>query len=374
MAEGTGLMFDVVYDLFDDLLLEFHRWGDFPVDVKLYILKYLTFPTLRRIMFLNKECYDLVRKIKPKVDLHLEDVAYSASKNQRKLAKNHDGVKLHIYWRDPGASLKFVHDYPLIFVKDNEEGCCVQRLMSKKGKFCKRPGIKYSSNTITAATKAIFWLSRVLDIQATTISIRSPNADLQAVLAEQSSSQKIARENFTMCTNNEPLIIAEFLRFLKPGCGVSVVMGSGTTELFRGSELFDHEIVRCAQKISIDQKVAMTDNQLVRLAAEEISISAPDITSEVINKLVLEWLEGKRKISSIQLHELQTLDLEIILQNVDSTATMLWKDYVKLASYQGTWNFEDAPTSVVRGPQGFLAVRIDTDTNTCMLVDGYSIS
>ncbi|CAJ0603868.1 unnamed protein product [Cylicocyclus nassatus] len=266
-------------------------------------------------MFLNKECYDLVRKIKPEVDLHLEDAAYSAFRKQRKLAKNHDGVKLHIYWSNPEASPTFVTDYPLIFVKDNEEGCRVQRLMSKKGKLRKRPGI-YSSNTITAATKAMFWLSKVLNIQATTISVPSPNADLQAVLAEQSSWQKIVKEDFNMFTDND-------LDRLD--------LNDETTELFRSFELLDHKIVQCSRKISIHHwKLAITDNQLVRLAAEEISISAPDITSGAINKLILEWLEGKRKIRSIQLHELQTLDSEIILQHVDPKAIMLWKDYVKL--------------------------------------------
>ncbi|CAJ0603884.1 unnamed protein product [Cylicocyclus nassatus] len=156
MAERTSFMFDVVYDLFDDILAEFHRWGDLPVDVKLYVLKYLTVPTLRGFMFRSKECYDLVRKIKPKVDLHLEDAAFIPDRKQRKFAKNHDGVKLHIYWRKPGAGPKSVHDYPLIFVKYSEEGCHVQRLGYEKGKYCKRPGTRYSSNTITAATEAMF--------------------------------------------------------------------------------------------------------------------------------------------------------------------------------------------------------------------------
>ncbi|CAJ0603867.1 unnamed protein product [Cylicocyclus nassatus] len=355
----------------------FHRWGDLPVDIKLYILKYLAFPTLRRLMFLNKECYNLIRKIKPKVELRLEDAAYSASKNQRKRkpAKNHDSVELHIYWDNPGASPKSEHDYPLIFVKENEEQCCVQRLITKKGKFRKRPGTRYSSNTITAATKVLFWLSKVLDIQATTVSVPSPNADLQAVLAEQSSSQKIAKQYFAMITEDKPSITIEFLRFLKPGCGVSIEQRKKATELFDGSELFNHEIIRCARSIQIfsDKDLMMTDHQLVRLAAEEISINASNITPEAINKLILEWLEGKRKISIIMLDTLQTLDSGIILQNVDPNAIMLWEDYVKLPSFQGKLNFEDAPTPVVRGPQGFLVVR--TEKNSCMLVsDSFSAS
>ncbi|CAJ0603865.1 unnamed protein product [Cylicocyclus nassatus] len=367
MAESTSLMFDVAYDLLDDFLLEFHRWGDLPADVKLHILKYLTFPTLRGIMFLSKECYDLVRKIKPKVDIQLEDAAFSASTKQRKLAKNH-GVELHIYWRKPGA--EFVHDYPLVFVKDSEEGCCVQRLIFEKGKLCKRPGTRYSSNTTTAATKAMFWLSKVLNIQATTVSMPSPNANLRAVLAEQSSSQKIAKENFTVITDNEPLVTVDFLRFLKRGCGVSVVMKNGSTELFRGVELFDHEIFQCARKITFHGwKAELKDDQLINLAAEEICITSPYITSGAINKLILEWLDGKRRISSIRLGEMQTLDLKIILRNVDPTAIMLWEDFVKLTSYHWSWHFGITPVSVIKGPQGFLILRTDKDTNSCHLVD-----
>ncbi|CAJ0603886.1 unnamed protein product [Cylicocyclus nassatus] len=115
----------------------------------------------------------------------------------------------------------------------------------------------------------------------------SPNVDLQAVLAEQSSSQKIAKENFTMVTDNEPLVTVDFLKFLKPGCGVSVVM-KNKTELFRGLELFNHEIFQRARKISLHYwKAVLRDDQLVNLAAEEIDIRSRYITSGAIDKPIL---------------------------------------------------------------------------------------
>ncbi|EYC17656.1 hypothetical protein Y032_0030g2197 [Ancylostoma ceylanicum] len=57
MEEVSGLLFD--FDItFEEF--EFHRWSELPVDVKMKILEYIPFPTLRNFMFLSKESFLLV--------------------------------------------------------------------------------------------------------------------------------------------------------------------------------------------------------------------------------------------------------------------------------------------------------------------------
>ncbi|CAJ0603587.1 unnamed protein product [Cylicocyclus nassatus] len=366
MTERTSLLFDVVFDVFDDF--EFHQWSDLPVEIKLHILKYLTFPTLRYFMFLSKECYDLVCKVKPTIDLYLGDVAYLTSTKQQTLGKYRDGVELHIYWRKPESGPKSAHDYALLFVKDDKEGCFVQRMIKKKRKYLELPGTNYSSDILTAAIKSVFGLSDVLDIRGLTVAMYSPNSRLEAVLAEQPSSQKIARKEFLLDFEGEPSITSQFLRFLKPGCGITLLKDT-SAEVIHEPDLFDHKIFRCAHKIKLHGwKVGMTDDQLVQLAADNIYITAPHITSRAINKLVREWLEGKRLINAIELEEVQ-INKTLILQNLDPTAIMQFKDFLKVTSYDGIRIGVELTAPVIRGPQGFLMVL--TDANHCLLTDPY---
>ncbi|CAJ0603596.1 unnamed protein product [Cylicocyclus nassatus] len=239
-------------------------------------------------------------------------------------------MELHIYWRKPESGPKSAHDYALIFVKDGQEGCSVKRMIKKKRKYLELPGTSYSSDILTAAIESMFGLSKVLDIRVLTLSMYSPNSRLEALLAEQPSSQQIARKEFTLDFEGEPSITNHFLRFLKPGCGIIVLKDTSTSEVIEEPELFNHNIFRCARKITLfGWKAGMTDEQLVQLAADNIYITAPHITSRAINKLVREWLEGKRTINSIDLAEVQ-INMTLILQNLDPNAIMQFKDFLKL--------------------------------------------
>lgn len=52
MNEDTGLLLDFDLRIFEEF--EFHRWTELPIEVKIKILEYIPFPTLRNFMFWAK--------------------------------------------------------------------------------------------------------------------------------------------------------------------------------------------------------------------------------------------------------------------------------------------------------------------------------
>ncbi|KAL6729760.1 hypothetical protein Aduo_000787 [Ancylostoma duodenale] len=60
MPENGDLLFDFNFEPFDSC--EFHSWSELPYVLKIKILQYLPYPTIRRFMFLSKECYRVQQK------------------------------------------------------------------------------------------------------------------------------------------------------------------------------------------------------------------------------------------------------------------------------------------------------------------------
>ncbi|EYC26101.1 hypothetical protein Y032_0011g1560 [Ancylostoma ceylanicum] len=67
MPENEVLLFDVQFEPFDSCA--FHCWSDLPNVLKIKILQYLPYPTIRQFMFLSKECYMLASNTRTQAEI-----------------------------------------------------------------------------------------------------------------------------------------------------------------------------------------------------------------------------------------------------------------------------------------------------------------
>ncbi|KHJ91729.1 hypothetical protein OESDEN_08392 [Oesophagostomum dentatum] len=126
-------------------------------------------------------------------------------------------------------------------------------------------------------------------------------------------------ELFEMVTEN-PDFVPFFLRLLVPGCELKIrsARDCAVEKILKDPAVFDTDVIKSAPSISISWRTAVTDEQIVQLQAETISMGAPSITSRGIIQLLLEWIEGKRKITCIKLNCLRSINKEEIFRGINS--------------------------------------------------------
>ncbi|EYC28806.1 hypothetical protein Y032_0007g3442 [Ancylostoma ceylanicum] len=74
MEDGGYHMMDFELDIFDS---KFTYWSELPSHLKIQILRYLPYPTLRNFMFLSKECWALATNFKAEAyAVYLDEMAF----------------------------------------------------------------------------------------------------------------------------------------------------------------------------------------------------------------------------------------------------------------------------------------------------------
>lgn len=65
-----------------------HPWNKLPLELKFEVLQYLSLPTLRRFMFLSKDCLHVVSSMKiDAMSIHLDDNTFIGHRNVRVINK-----------------------------------------------------------------------------------------------------------------------------------------------------------------------------------------------------------------------------------------------------------------------------------------------
>ncbi|RCN28673.1 F-box domain protein, partial [Ancylostoma caninum] len=163
MPENGDLLFDFNFEPFDSY--EFHRWSELPYVLKIKILQYLPYPTIRRFMFLSKECYLLASNAKMQAKVvRLHEQSYRMEMFNIPGEKNR--LDLVVHWMPPDKQLlRNAHkEYRLSFAEDPNGGCYVEKIRSRKGRVSVTRGMHYDEDTYTTAMRVLFCIARFMDI------------------------------------------------------------------------------------------------------------------------------------------------------------------------------------------------------------------
>ncbi|KAL6729575.1 hypothetical protein Aduo_000618 [Ancylostoma duodenale] len=179
----------------------------------------------------------------------------------------------------------------------------------------------------------------------------------------QPETTKIAKDKFYLSTRASTMI-SSFLPFLKYGCPL-VVLPLGQ-EIFLETSFFDSPLVHSSRKIQIEVENGVRDDQIVLFQAYDISMPAPNVTAKAINRMLLEWLQGKRKINFIHLKGLRNITKQDILQNVE---VVPWQKFVTMIHNGDWWNGWAEKSAGLHNGTNFLIVLVDE--GSCQLMDSY---
>ncbi|RCN51393.1 F-box domain protein [Ancylostoma caninum] len=360
MRKDTGLLFDFDIRTFDEF--EFHHWTELPVDVKIKILEYIPFPTLRNFMFLSKESYSLVTRLRTLVF----NINFSDMDNFDKVQ---NFVELAISWPRPGppTRMKTSKYYILHFVDNGKGGCFAERVIEKKGRKYTCAGVRYNRSPRFVALSTLFHFSTYMDIRETYIGLSALNPEEEHILMAQPTTTLIAKDEFSITTGTSA-IVSPFLRFLQPGCRLKIYPLREQGEFFLDTPFFDSAVVHASQAIYFHFNTGATDDQIVLFRGYDITMSVPNVTAKAVNRIILEWLEGKREINVYCLKGLQNVTKTEILRDVEIVP---WEKFLTMI-YNGDWwglRFSEGQGTALYNGSRFLIVLVEADL--CQLIDPY---
>ncbi|KAL6729800.1 hypothetical protein Aduo_000823 [Ancylostoma duodenale] len=184
----------------------------------------------------------------------------------------------------------------------------------------------------------------------------------------QPTTTLIAKDEFAI-TTGASAIVSPFLRFLQPGCHLKVYPLREQEGFFLDTPFFDSTVVHASQAIYFDFTTGATDDQIVLFRGYDLTMSVPNVTAKAINRIILEWMEGKREINVYCLKGLQNITKTEILRDVEIVP---WEKFLTMI-YNGDWwglrsNEGQQGTGLYNGTR-FLIVLFETDS--CQLLDPY---
>ncbi|EYC02996.1 hypothetical protein Y032_0096g2887 [Ancylostoma ceylanicum] len=360
MKKDAGLLFDFDIRVFDES--EFHHWPKLPTDLKIKILEYIPFPTLRNFMFLSKDSYSLVTRLKTLVfNVSLSDID--------NFDRIQNFVELSISWIRDGPPTKMTcpRYYILHFVEDQRGGCFVERVIEKKGRKYTYAGVRYNHSPRLVALATLFHFSTYMDIRETAMGLSALDPEEEHLLNVQPTTTVIAKDEFCIRAGASA-IVSSFLRFLRPGCRLRVYPLREQKGFFLDTRFFDSVVVHASPAIDFDFTTGATDDQIVLFQCYDITMCVPNVTAKAINRIILEWLEGKREINVYALKGLGNVTKTEILQDVE---VVPWEKFLTMI-YNGDWwglrLNQGEGTGLYNGAR-FLIVLVETDS--CQLLDPY---
>ncbi|RCN28672.1 hypothetical protein ANCCAN_25582 [Ancylostoma caninum] len=159
-----------------------------------------------------------------------------------------------------------------------------------------------------------------------------------------------------------------FLRFLRPKCRL-VIYSSGISEpqkMFLQTPFFDSDVVRSARDMYIHVETRITDSQITKLQAPVLRIQSPYLSAWCINKLILQWLDGKRKITFVQVRATRDLPRNEVFHGIEPAALITGTEASDGRGYNPSLY------TLVRSDHGDLVVYLDTDY--CNISDPFQYS
>ncbi|CAJ0593370.1 unnamed protein product [Cylicocyclus nassatus] len=277
----------------NDSLNIFHRWSELPSELKIKILRYTSFHTVMRFMLLSKESYALASRTKLRIDY------IQISEPERRGTLPYEGrVYISVFpILDHFAQLEA--NFALQFSPNANFGgsYVAQQIGPRETPSTKR--LSYDEDYRFKAVQVLLQYAELFDLRAILVSMTSITPSTHELLQKQTMTSQVLTNYLELRTENRALVF-DLVRLLPPRCTI-VICPNGVVEpdIFLDSKFFDLDVVKLASDLRISVKSGLTDDQLVRLQANILRISSAYITSAGINRLILDWIAGKRKITDI---------------------------------------------------------------------------
>ncbi|CAJ0592810.1 unnamed protein product [Cylicocyclus nassatus] len=310
--------------------LEFRYWNELPDHLKMNVLHYLPFPTLRHFMFLNRKSYSLASVVKSKVlVVRLVDSPYV-----RETSSEESIIKLLIIWSRSSTKKGLNQDnaYCMSFVDDGKGGCFLKRLRDKETSISANT-VHYNTDPESAALNVFFRLTESLKCEKICVLLRDMKPSTGRLLSSKPSTTLLICDSFKLVTE-DPRLASVFVRYLIPGCSLefhsSLLCGQVKTST--DTAFFNTNVVRFAPSLITEWKMAATDDHIVQLHAHTFSMKTPGVTSRGINQLLMEWFYGRRQISCVIFEEIQDADWKKILGKLKYYRELIVEELIDVVS------------------------------------------
>ncbi|CAJ0603453.1 unnamed protein product [Cylicocyclus nassatus] len=313
-----------------------HPWNKLPMEIKLEILNFLSLPTLRKFMFLSKECLNLVTNMRvDSMSMHLDDNTFIGDR------KNTVTVRISRKIKTPYLSC-FVTHYDLQFQDLDSGGCFVAREVIEDKRKVLKVGITYPEETkYTAALRVFAQFTKWIKAESLCVTMSPTDAEVNRMRDMIPETQKFSCSIFGIETQN-PLLVSLFMEHLQPGC--SLLMNEYTqldgNECLLNREFFDTDVAKCSPSLNINALTEITDDQLLNLQADVIFIASSHITSRAVNQIIREWFEGKRKISQMFFDAMKQPS-EGVLTDIDPANFRTAEELLEIVSEVSQWRVRE---------------------------------
>ncbi|KAK6752847.1 hypothetical protein RB195_003943 [Necator americanus] len=304
---------------------------------------YLSLPTLRRFMFLSRECLSLVTSMKVEaMSMNLDDNTLTGHRK--------DAVTIRISRRIKTPYLScFITHFDLQFLDLEDGGCFVAReVMEDKHKVVK-VGANYSQETrYSAALRVFVQFTKWIKTEGLHITMSPTDAEIKRMHAIVPIGRK-----FSCCS----LVINEYTQLEDDGYVVD-------------HDFFDSEVAKYAPSMNIHGMTEITDEQLLLLQADTLFVAGPSITPHAINRIIWQWFEGKRKISQMFFDAIKDHAEETILMGFDSADFLNPDLLLDIVTEIAQWRVREAsrPWVGLRNKDG-LVIMVKIGRHSCNLVN-----
>ncbi|CAJ0593375.1 unnamed protein product [Cylicocyclus nassatus] len=301
-------------DVFED---HFAYWNKLPTELKVKVVRNLPYPTLRNFMFLSKDCMEVSSPLKtPVFAVFLLHWGYRSECVQ---VGRYDVVKqssIIVYYMPFGSAVDR-KEY-IIYFSTVEDGRCIAHREKKRGQIVIMGPEYPKESCFTVSMRVLFQITKIL--KPKNILLQLVNiADVKSTLSELPSTSFITCGALTV-RSDDLSFLPLLMPHVSPGCELRFYNSDPYPydDNILNPVFFDFEVVKAAPYLDTDAICEINDGQLIQLRASWLDLKASGISERGINGLILQWVEGRRKIVKICILETKTFNHDLVLENVNT--------------------------------------------------------
>ncbi|KAL6737512.1 hypothetical protein Aduo_011148 [Ancylostoma duodenale] len=343
-----------------------HPWNKLPLELKFEILQYLSLPTLRRFMFLSKDCLQVVSSMKiDAMSIHLDDNTFIGHRN--------DAVTVRVSRKIKTPYLScFVTHFDLQFLSLENGGCFVAREVIEDRRKVIKVGTNYPHESrYAAALQAFAQFTKWVKATGLYVTMSPSDADVDRMHAIVPAARKFSCSTFGIETKS-PALVRFFMQHLQPGCNLVV---NEYTQLdddrpILARDFFDSDVAKCACSMNIHGMTEITDEQLLKLRAKTLFVASHRITSQAVNQIIWQWYEGERRICQMFFDGTKDLSEEVILSGFELDDFCSPEELLEIVSEMSQWRVRELsrPWVGLRSKAG-LVIMVKVGRHSCSLLN-----
>ncbi|CAJ0593374.1 unnamed protein product [Cylicocyclus nassatus] len=284
---------------------KFQKWPELPAELKIAVLKRLSFSSLMRFMLSSKESYNLVSQAKFKVDL----IRYQYRAAGASMSDMFIGSRII-----DGASINFEveptygEEYEVKIRHRIDGGSVVLRW----GEILNC----YEEDFQSVAMQLLFRYMKLFDVEE--LKIEQPFEVSETARALYVHLGSTLRAKDITIDTWDISFLRLIIPFLPSHLSWLTIKVSNHNLPVISSNVFEHEVIRTARTLKVESINAdLFDKQLCDLQASDLDINSSHITSRSVNRLIHQWLQGQREIEFFYVVSDQPLAWDELLMGID---------------------------------------------------------